>query len=102
MDDSTLRQFFLQPNTPRQRQYEALRAVFVEGLAQQDVAARFGYSYQAFRQLVHSFRQSFAAGAPPFSTDPGAADRAPDQPFRAKTPTARGGLRNRKPPMSPR
>lgn len=70
MNDSTFRNFFLQPVSPRQRQYEALRCVFVDGLAQQQAAARFGYDYDGFRQLVHSFRQAFADGAPPFSIGP--------------------------------
>ena len=34
--------FFLLPERPRQRQYEALRAYFVEGLPVKEVAARFG------------------------------------------------------------
>jgi hypothetical protein len=70
MDDKTFRDFFLQPASPRQRQYEALRAVFLDGLSQQEAASRFGYDYDGFRQLVRSFRLSFADAAPPFSTDP--------------------------------
>jgi len=49
-------QFFLSPNHPLQRQYEALRAYFVEDLASGDAAQRFGYSPGAFRVLCHSFR----------------------------------------------
>lgn len=49
-------QFFLAPETPLQRQYEALRCFFVEGLPSQEVAARFGYSPGAFRVLCHEFR----------------------------------------------
>ena len=41
---------------PRQRQYEALRAYFVEGLPSAEVAARFGYSASSFRVLCHDFR----------------------------------------------
>jgi len=48
--------FFLQPDKPLQRQYEALRAYFVEGLPSHEVAARFGYSPGAFRVLCHQFR----------------------------------------------
>lgn len=70
MDDTPLRDFFLQPSCPRQRQYEALRAVFVDGISQKVAADRFGYSYDAFRQLVHEFRHKQAKDAPPFSTDP--------------------------------
>ena len=70
MDDTLFTRFFLQPSSPRQRQYQALRAVFVEGFSQKEAAAGFGYSYDAFRQLVHEFRQTFHAGqAPPFSSN---------------------------------
>ena len=62
------RQFFLDPSCASQRQYEALRCVFVEGCSQKDAAERFGYSYDAFRQLVHQFRSACLEGnAPPFS-----------------------------------
>jgi hypothetical protein len=71
MNDSPLCRFFLDPPCARQRQYEALRAVFVDNLSQKQAAARFGYSYQAFRQLLHQFRHSFVNGPPPFSTDRG-------------------------------
>src|SRR5438046_2647531 len=57
MDDTSCRRFFLEPSGPLQRQYEALRAVFIDGLSQKEVADRFGYSYDAFRQLIHQFRQ---------------------------------------------
>jgi hypothetical protein len=68
-DDSPLRRFFLEPCCPRQRQYEALRAVFVEGLSQKEAAQRFGYSHDAFRQLLGQFRSACAVGTPPpFST----------------------------------
>jgi hypothetical protein len=50
-------QFFLEPATPRQRQYEALRAFFVERLPSAEAARRFGYSPGAFRVLCHAFRR---------------------------------------------
>jgi transposase len=76
MDDSLPIRFFQEPSSGRQRQYEALRAVFLEGLSQKEAADRFGYSYDSFRQLVHEFRQSFHDGpTPPFSSRPGAAGR---------------------------
>ena len=49
------RGFFLQPALPKQRQYEALRAYFVEGRPSQEVARAFGYSPGAFRVLCHAF-----------------------------------------------
>jgi hypothetical protein len=48
--------FFLAPQFPLQRQYEALRAFLVEEEPSGDVARRFGYSPAAFRVLCHQFR----------------------------------------------
>jgi hypothetical protein len=56
-DLSTLRRLFLEPQTPKQRQYEALRAYFVEGRPSQHVARAFGYSVSAFHVLCHHFRR---------------------------------------------
>ena len=68
MDDDPCRLFFTAPSCPAQRQYEALRAVFVEGLSRKEAAERFGYSHDALRQLVGRFRVGLASGnAPPFS-----------------------------------
>ena len=49
------RGFFLEPASPKHRQYEALRAYFVEGRPSQEVARAFGYSPGAFRVLCHGF-----------------------------------------------
>ena len=43
---SDIKQYFLNPSTPRQKQYEAIRAVFVENLEVTTVAKRFGYTVQ--------------------------------------------------------
>jgi hypothetical protein len=48
--------FFLAPETTLQRQYEALRAYFVEQQPSGVVARRFGYTPGAFRVLCHQFR----------------------------------------------
>jgi hypothetical protein len=81
MDDTSCQRFFLEPSGPLQRQYEALRAVFIDGLSQKETAARFGYSYDAFRQLVHQFRRACAAGRPPpFFSRPAPADPSSHQP----------------------
>jgi hypothetical protein len=56
-DLSDVRRFFLEPQTPKQRQYEALRAYFVDGHPSQDVARDFGYSVSAFHVLCHHFRR---------------------------------------------
>jgi len=47
---------FLEPTTPTHRQYEALRAYFVDGLPSHEAAARFGYTPGSFRLLCHQFR----------------------------------------------
>ena len=49
--------FFVKPATSIQRQYEALRAYFVEKLASAQVARRFGYTPAAFRMLCYDFRR---------------------------------------------
>lgn len=49
--------FFLEPRNTTHRQYEALRAYFVEELPSVQVARRFGYSPGSFRVLTHEFRQ---------------------------------------------
>ncbi len=85
MDDTPCRRFFLEPSCTVHRQYEALRAVFVEGCLQNEVADRFGYDYAAFHHLVRQFRARCAAGpSPPFST-----------------PQARGARPARRPPGRP-
>jgi hypothetical protein len=50
--------FFLEPSLPKQRQYEALRAFFVDGHPSAVVAQAFGYSPGAFRVLCHHFCHS--------------------------------------------
>jgi len=56
IDLTECRRFFAEPETPRQRQYEALRAFFVERLASAEAARRFGYTPAAFRMLCYDFR----------------------------------------------
>jgi len=49
---------FLLPSNSTHRQYEALRAYFIEGLSNKEAARRFGYTDGSFRVLVHEFRQN--------------------------------------------
>ena len=51
-----LAQVFLSPQNVAHRQYEALRAYFVEGVTAAEAAKRFGYTVGAFQQLAHAFR----------------------------------------------
>src|SRR5215471_8359741 len=52
-----LARVFLEPTNSTHRQYEALRAFFVDRLPGAEVARRFGYTPGSFRVLVHQFRQ---------------------------------------------
>ena len=47
---------FLEPSNSTHRQYEALRAFFVDRIPSAEAAARFGYTPGSFRVLVHQFR----------------------------------------------
>jgi len=77
------RRFFGEPATARQRQYEALRAFYLDGLPSAEVARRFGYSPGAFRVLCHSFRRgevpAFFAATRPGRRDQPNKSRAHDQ-----------------------
>jgi hypothetical protein len=55
-DLTPIAHFFLAPENPLHRQYEAFRAYFVEGNPSHEVARRFGYSPGSFRVLCHEFR----------------------------------------------
>ena len=70
MDDTAYQAFFTQPTQTYHCRYEALRAVFVEGRSQKDVAEEFGFTYGSMRQLVFEFRQHCDA-----------ADEATESPF---------------------
>jgi hypothetical protein len=51
------RRFFLEPASPKQRQYEALRAYFIEQRPSAEVARDFGYTPGSFQVLCHHFRR---------------------------------------------
>jgi hypothetical protein len=53
-----LARIFLEPANATHRQYEALRAYFVDGLPSHEAAERFGYTPGSFRVLCHQFRQA--------------------------------------------
>src|SRR3990172_8332747 len=48
---------FLVPSNPTHRQYEALRAYFVDHLPSADAARRFGYTPATFPALCHQLRR---------------------------------------------
>lgn len=47
---------FLEPMNATHRQYEALRAYFIDKVPSKEAAARFGYTPGSFRVLCHQFR----------------------------------------------
>jgi hypothetical protein len=53
-----LAQVLLSPQNATHRQYEALRAYFVEELPAAVVAKRFGYTVGSLHQLAHQFRRN--------------------------------------------
>ena len=61
------REFFIEPQQTFHRQYEALRAVFVEGQPLEPVAVRFGYKVSTLQSMVSRFRADRRGGVtPPF------------------------------------
>lgn len=56
--------FFHKPKNTIHRQYEALRAYFVEGLSAEQAAQRYGYKLSAFYSLARDFRKLIAEPSP--------------------------------------
>ena len=54
---SACQRFFQEPTSPKQRQYEALRAYFVDERPSAQVARDFGYSPGSFHVMCHHFRR---------------------------------------------
>jgi hypothetical protein len=80
---STCRRFFLAPTSPKQRQYEALRAYFVDGRPSAQVARDFGYSPGSFHVMCHHFRR---AAAPVFFVAPRPGPRVQPKKSAAREP----------------
>jgi len=88
MDGSLASRFFLEPKQTFQRQYEALRAVFIEDQPLDQVAERFGYKLSALRSMASRFRGDCRQGVttPFFSpTD----EDVPREPVQVKIGPAR-------------
>ena len=64
---STCKRFFLEPSSPKQRQYEALRAYFAQELPSAQAARAFGYTPGSFQVMCHRFRRE---PAPAFFVSP--------------------------------
>jgi hypothetical protein len=96
MEGSHTSRFFLEPKQTSQRQYEALRAIFVDGEPIDRVADRFGYKSSSLRVMASRFRGDYRRGVTTPFFSPTVADdqsgQAPTKtnhaPIRPKSPTA--------------
>ncbi len=96
MDGSHTSRFFLEPQQTFQRQYEALRAVFVEAEPIDRVAVRFGYKLSALKSMASRLRADCRCGVTtPFFSPTDADDLSGQTPAktshalnRPKSPTA--------------
>ena len=81
MDDTGCRGFF-EPVMTYHRQYEALRAFFIEGRRLHDIAQQFGYRETSLRSMVCRFRAQVQAGEVPLFGQPtlGRPQRQPQGP----------------------
>src|SRR3954452_10231634 len=79
MDGSPTRRFFLEPQQTFQRQYEALRAIFVDGEPLERVAERFDYKPSTLRSMASRLRANSRRGVatPFFSPTDAAGPRVP-------------------------
>jgi hypothetical protein len=76
MEGYSDRQFFLEPQQTFHRQYEALRAVFVEGQPLDPVAKRFDYKVSTLQSMISRFRADRRCDVtPPFFARTAAGDR---------------------------
>jgi transposase len=50
--------FFLQPKISPHKKYEALRASYVDGLSDEDVAEKFGFTYFSFKSIKRDLKQA--------------------------------------------
>lgn len=56
--------FFAKPQNAVQKQYEALRAFYVEKCPGEEVAKRFGYTLSSFYSLARDFKKNLSQGKP--------------------------------------
>ena len=61
MDDTRCREFFLDPTETYHRQYEALRAFFVEVRRLNEIAQQFGYQESSLSVMISNFRNQVKA-----------------------------------------
>lgn len=94
MDGSLVGRFFLEPQQTFQRQYEALRAIFVDDEPLDRVAVRFGYKPSTLKSMASRLRADCRRGVtPPFFSPTAAGDPSVPVPVKSQPPPRR--------PMSP-
>jgi hypothetical protein len=87
MDGTLARRFFLEPQQTFQRQYEALRAIFVDDDPLERVAERFGYKPSALKSMASRLRADCRRGvAPPFFSPTAAGGPSPPVPAEGQWP----------------
>jgi hypothetical protein len=88
MEASHASRFFLEPKPTFQRQYEALRAIFVDGEPIDQVADRFGYKSSTLRVMASRFRGDCRRGVTPpfFSTTDADVHSEPAPPKTSRAP----------------
>ncbi len=65
MDDRPCTRFFLEPKGAFHRQYEALRAHFLNDEPIAEVAERFGYTVSTLKSMASRFRGNLRRGLTP-------------------------------------
>jgi transposase len=61
--------FFLNPLSIPQKQYEALRSFYIDHMPAKEAAKKAGFSYSYFKKLCYQFRQNLKKGINPFFQD---------------------------------
>ncbi len=70
MIDFNSADFFKNPRTARQRQYDALRDYYLNDFTQNDAAAKYGYTLSSFQSLVRDFKSGKIIFFPPVKKGP--------------------------------
>lgn len=55
------RSYFSTPHSVAQKQYDALRLYFLEGIPAAEVAQKYGYTYRGFTTIISDFRKKLKA-----------------------------------------
>jgi transposase len=60
------KQYFMTPQSPEQKHYDALRAYYLDEMPAKEVATQFGYTSAYFKKLRSDFRQKLKEEQNPF------------------------------------